>query len=522
MTVQNEQDTRLRMLNSFLSCPHRDTDALKDIHLDMQKKDPNFYAHLAAWYFKNGDIRDHKELFVGNLTVDSFLENRETGLALLRKTPLFLKRKILGYIKGKKVILREKTGKKIKNGRKQFDEIKTTEKTVGLFKNVPTSFRKEITAYLKWLESDDERFDALAIKNHSDLKCLYASLQIKPGKRAKDILFKKKYPKNSRLNAFKQISEAKTPYEAAKLIVTNKIPYNVAVGLVDSMTPSVLLALINAMSPQEVINNYASLEERGAMDNVDTKALINKKLETAKTAKGVIALKTKTAADTGRIKNTETLKKFDEISDKQIKRSGTIKIPTAVFVDKSGSLAKAIEIGKRVSALISGVTEAPLYVIAFDTLAREIIAEGKDLSHWEKAFRPIISDGGTSIGIALDYLIRKKYYVDQIVIVTDEDENENCSHPFHVLYPEYIKKMGVTPHIVIINVVGINTNLSTNLKTAKISFDKYSPPNGDYNALPGLITLLSRKSKLDLLYEIMETPLPIRKDFDMTGTSKKH
>ncbi len=34
---------------------------------------------------------------------------------------------------------------------------------------------------------------------------------------------------------------------------------------------------------------------------------------------------------------------------------------------------------------------------------------------------------------------------------------------------------------------------------------------GDYYALPNLVPLLSRPSKLELLMEIMEYPLPVRK-----------
>ena len=35
---------------------------------------------------------------------------------------------------------------------------------------------------------------------------------------------------------------------------------------------------------------------------------------------------------------------------------------------------------------------------------------------------------------------------------------------------------------------------------------------GDYYALPNLIPLLSRPSRLELLMEILDTPLPVRDD----------
>jgi len=508
-----ERDLRVNMLNSFLSCPHRDTEKLKDIHLEMSKADPLFYAHLAAWYFKNGDIRDHKEIFTGILITDEYLENREVGLALFRKLPVFLKRRIVGFIKGKKIKLRKKTGKKITRNKKRVDEITIKEKNVGLFKNLPTAFKKDVKAYLNYIEKDPDLFDSIALKNANDLKGLYASLKIPHSTRTNDILFKRKYPEGSKLNLFKEITETKNPAKVARLIVENKIPYTVAVGLIEKMTPSILVALINSMTSQELINNIASLKEKGAMDNPDTKELINQKLEMAKKSKKISALKSKQAKKTGRL-DEETTKKLDEIVDTQIKSKGTIKIPTAVLVDKSGSMERAIEIGKNVSALISGATESTLDVIAFDTMAHRVQANGTSMSAWEKAFAPIRSYGGTSIGVALDSLIRRNVYVEQIIVITDEEEN---NHPyFHDVFPKYIKKFNIIPNIVIIHIENYYSSrtFSTFLKRNKIPFDYYQPTGEDYYALPGLIQLLSKKSKLDLLYEIMDTALPVRADFD--------
>lgn len=516
MNQVNEQDIRVSMLNSFLSCPHRDLDKLKGTHLELQKSDPVFYAHLAAWYSKKGDIRDHKEVFVGALICDEYLENRETGLALFREMPVYLKRRVVGFVKGKKIKIRKKTGKKITLNKKIIDAVKIEEKNVGLYKNIPTSFKKDIEKFLHYVELNEDLFDAIALKSANDLKGLYATLRIAPSERAQGILFNNVRPKDSKLGVFEEIAKADNPTEVAKLIIKNKVPYTVAVGLVDQITPTILVALINSMSPQEVINNYASLEERGAMNNDDTKTLIMGKLEKAKKSKNVSALKSKQAQKTGRVKNEESQQILNDIADAQIKKKGAIKIPTAVFIDKSGSMTKAIEVGKNVSALISGATEAPIYVITFDTMAREIKAKGNGMTAWEEAFKPIRSSGGTSIGSALDYLIRKKYYVEQIIVVTDEGEN---NHPLFIdVLPKYIKEFKINPTITVIRIksdwYGHSNNFSAYLKQAKVEFDYYEPEGSDYYGLPGLIPMLSKNSKLDLLYEIMDTPLPVRKPFD--------
>lgn len=505
-----EGDIRIRILNSFMSCPHRDTEQLKKIHAEIREQDPLFYSHLACWYLKKGEIRDHNEVFASMLITDPFTDNREVGLALFRKHAIFMKNRILGFVRGKKVKIRTKTGKKIQIGKKSVDEVKITEKWVGMKENTPSSFETEVKNYLRWLEADNARFDSVALRNRADLKNLYVKMKIKPSDRAQSILFEKKLPEDSKLNVLKEISEA-SPVNAAKMIVENKIPYTVAVGLVDKITPTVLVALIDSMSPMEVINNMASLEEKGAMENEQTKALIQEKLKKAEKSKSVSTLKSKTAARTGRIKDEAVLEQLDKVADAQVKKSGQISVPTAIFVDRSGSMDKAIEVGKSAAALISGATIADLTVVAFDTTPMPIVSKGTSLSDWEKAFKPVKAGGSTSMGCALKYLMEMGKVVETIVVITDE--GENASPMFTTVYELYAKKFNVRPNVVIIHVGPPETTFSLNLKRAKIDFDMYTPAGNDYYALPGLIPLLAKTSKLDLVIEILNTPLISRNGF---------
>ena len=507
-------DKRLALLNAFMSCPHRDTDRIMTVHDDVRKQDPMFYAHLASWYNGpgNGEIRDHKEVFASMLITDSFIENREVGLALFRDMPLFMKRRVVGFIKGKKVKIRKKTGEKMQVGKagahkKTIEKVIIEERKVGLNRNVPSCLRTEVKNFLRWLEGDNKKFDEAAMRSFWDLKTMYKAggLQVKPSERAQGILFEGKVPEGSKLNVLDAIRSASTSEEKAALIVKNKVPYMVAVGLVDKVTPSIIVALINNMSSQELLNNMASLEEKGAMDMPEVKALIDKKLDKAKTARGVATLKTKTAVATGRIKNASIVKKMDAVADTQLKNRGVVSLSTAILIDRSGSMTAAIEVGKRLAAIVSGATVADLKVIAFDSSAAEIVAEGKELSHWEQAFKGIHAGGQTSIGSALYYLLRKKTVVEQIVVVTDEGENANPM--FYTVYEQYCRELNVKPNVVVIHVGGVDTTFTRSLKAANIEFDIYTPEGNDYYGLPGIIPLLARKSKLDLVYEIMDVPL---------------
>jgi hypothetical protein len=144
-------------------------------------------------------------------------------------------------------------------------------------------------------------------------------------------------------------------------------------------------------------------------------------------------------------------------------------------------------------------------------MPREIKAKGKTLTDWEKAFASVRPGGNTSIGCALQALLRSKVYVDQIVIITDG--GENATPYFHDVYKKYVEEMGIQPSVIIIRVGSWYEQFYIRLVRLGIDTELYTPDANDYYGLPGLIPLLSRKSKLDLLMEIMETPLVRRKAY---------
>src|SRR5262249_31970819 len=77
-----ERDARLLMLNSLLTPPHRELAKVAALHREMVERDPIFYGHLAAWYRAHGDVRDHQEVFTGNLLASDLPEHRVAGRVL--------------------------------------------------------------------------------------------------------------------------------------------------------------------------------------------------------------------------------------------------------------------------------------------------------------------------------------------------------------------------------------------------------------------------------------------------------
>ena len=97
-----EQDLRLRLLNTLLTTPHRKLEEVWPVHKEMVAADPRFYVRLAAWYADNGDVRDHKEMFVVTLVLSDFPGHRDVGLAMLRQLPPYQVLRVLDFVHGRK------------------------------------------------------------------------------------------------------------------------------------------------------------------------------------------------------------------------------------------------------------------------------------------------------------------------------------------------------------------------------------------------------------------------------------
>src|SRR5262249_33157341 len=155
----------------------------------------------------------------------------------------------------------------------------------------------------------------------------------------------------------------------------------------------------------------------------------------------------------------------------QIKAKGRIRRKTALLVDKSGSMDLAIDVGKRIAAMISAACEKELYVYAFDTMAYPIEAVGKDWAWGKNGVGGISAVGGAVVrgrwgGGALNYLGRGKKAVENIIIVTDEEE---YTPPFFVeSFLKYRQTLGADPTVCFVKVPDSSTRLEDQCKRAGI------------------------------------------------------
>src|SRR5437763_16183184 len=94
-----EKDLRLEILNSLLTTPHRELKKVAEVHAEMRELDPLFYAHLAVWYQRHGEVRDHKEVFLGNLLVSELPDYRDAGYMLLQEFPPYQVARVVDFMK---------------------------------------------------------------------------------------------------------------------------------------------------------------------------------------------------------------------------------------------------------------------------------------------------------------------------------------------------------------------------------------------------------------------------------------
>lgn len=497
-----ERDLRLAMLNTLLTTPHRKLDALWGIHDELSRQDPRFYVRLAAWYADKGDVRDHREMFVVSLVTSPFPGHRDVGLALLRELPPYQVGRVVDFISGRK---KNRRARSLVGAIANDQPINAVEEH-GLFRCVPRSLKTEVVRYLREREADAEWFDSTVLTARKAIKRLYALLHVKPSERAQRTLFDEQSPTDSRVFALKVLAKASNPTEQAKAIIEHAIPYRVAVSVLTQVTPTVLLALIERMTSQELINNIGSLKRRGAMDNPDLKALIECKLASAQTDTRVSAYKASVAAKAVDV-SPELTKSLTDVTDSRVKAKGRITRSTALLLDKSGSMEVALDVGKQLGAMISAVCEADLFAYAFDNIAYPVEPKGKQVADWEAALVGIKAGGGTSCGVAIEWMAKQKQRVEQFVFVTDEEENG--SPLFANAYQTYVAATGLKPTVTIVKVGKATQQLEVACKQLNVPYNVFEF-RGDYYSLTNVIPVLAQASQTDLLMEILNYPLPTR------------
>jgi hypothetical protein len=367
-------------------------------------------------------------------------------------------------------------------------------------------------------------FDRTALQHRESLRALYSYLRIKPSERAQIILnrgttgggkngggkVRVGYPAGSVFEAVANL-KTMTPQQAAGAIMGMKIPLLVVLGALGERVkdPAICLAMIEAMTPAELMNNSKMLEKLGIKTNPALRGAYSAALGRAgDNKKGAATLKASKAA--AAVDDEVIREKLMALQEKQIGRAKEAKEAKGlegdwlILGDKSGSMNTAIEWARQLAATVAKFTKGDTHLFFFDTEPRYIEATGKTLEQLTSLTRNIGAGGGTSIGCGLRAAMDRKLNIDGIVLVSDGAEHQPPY--FHQEYATLVNGTDKQVPIYFCRVPGEQDALTSRLKGLGINVQVIDVDGGDYYSIPNIIKTF-RANVYSLFDEIMETPL---------------
>ncbi len=484
--------TKNEILSSLTKSAHGKLTDYCHIGHKAVKEDPEFYSHLMAWDFIHGQIRDTKVAFPmihlasGEDTLE-FVSNSLAHLALL--SPRDLMRSLRFH--------------------KEMRLYDTNHFTTDGHPGHSKAIKRVISRYLRAREAKWGWWTKTVLQHRTSMKGLYAITHTKPLEAADSILFKGIYPKGTVLSTVSQLKDM-APSEAAGYILNQKIPFLVAQGAMGAKIkdPAVVLALINQMSPTELVTNTKMLERLGIKANPALRSAYAEATRKASSSKKT-TFKATTAAAV--LEDDNPLKeKLLGLQEKQIDAMGGIEGDWLLLIDKSGSMSTAIKVGLEVAAALARSIKGSVHLVFFDTSPRYIDATGKSYDALLKETQHITANGGTSIGVGLQYALERKLPVDAISIVSDAAEN---SYPqFAAVYEVASKMWGRQVPVYLYQVKGTDHYMHAaiffeNCKKVGLALEIRDLTAGvDYYSLPAIVQTM-KVDRYSVLDEIMQTPL---------------
>lgn len=477
--MSENQLNKRTVISELTKSPHGDLAQYVPIGVRAGFEDPAFFSHLIAWNERKGSIRDSRvALPVLALTVDAIWSDRELRDNAMAHLAKLAPRDLLRAVE-----FSRSAPAKLGSSRQK-------------------ALRGLVESYLRDVEASQGGFERRAIQHRKTLKGLYAGCRIKPGPFAQRVLFD-----GEKVGLFQHVSALRTMSveEAAGTITNLRIPFLVARGAVGKRAsePAILQALVQNMTPTELVTNAKALEKLGVRDLPATRgAFEGAVVKASKSANVQATLKTTRAAD---MIGGDTGERLRGLQEKQLDKLA-VEGDWAVFGDRSGSMQQSIELAKEIAATLARTVNGKVHLVFFSSDVQSFDVTGKSFDEIREITKRVVPGGGTAMGLPVAYLAERKISVDGMVFVSDGGERGNPQFP--TFYKRYVEDMDVEPTVYLYKVRGSDPDwLSQYCARDGVDlqvFDLTGPT--DSYSLPALITTM-RASRFSLIDEIMGTPL---------------
>lgn len=470
--------TKNQLIEQLARSSHGDLTAYVPIARAGAAQEPEFLAHLIAWNQRKGQIRDSRVALPVASLVPGFplWENSLAHLALL--DPRNLVRAL---------------------------DLARAAKTDGYSRKL----RGLVEKYLRVREGDRRRWTGAVLQHRASMKRLYALFHVKPAAFANAVLFKDERPAGS---PFEAVANLKTmgPAEAAEAMRKHRLPFLVVVGGLGprAKDEGVVLEMIRAMSPSELVTNVKTLQRLGVKDSPVLRAAYDEGLKRVSETK-TGALKTTRAADALAASGDEqTAERLRGVQERQLDAM-SIEGDWLVLGDRSPSMKSAIEASRYIAATLARMAKGTVTLIFFDGgLHKRIDATGKSYDELLALTKGITAGGGgTSIGAGMQWAAEAKVNVDGIAIATDG--GENTPPVSSIAYEALSKRLDKAPPVYAYLLDGESRDTFTgNMKARGHDvqvFDLRGKPV-DYHSIPNLVQTM-RTNRYSLVDEIMNSRL---------------
>lgn len=446
--------------------------------------DPEFYAHLAAWNHVRGHVRDAKiALPVGALAKPDNPAFAENALALLADLP----------------------PRMFEQGLTLFRDWKLPgERTV----------RRLVERYLRDMEADRRTWDRTALQHRDTMRALYGRYHIAPGgtkESYEDVTLMRHQAKVGKFAVVRDLPKLPA-MQIGSLVKQHRLPFLIVRGALGprAKEQDVALALLESMTPNELVTNTRALQRLGIQTDPVLRAAYEKAvsaLGTQKRRKGTVTLKTTRAAEVLKETGDDVLStKLHAAQERQLKQLGGIDGDWLVLGDRSPSMREAVEVAMQICGVLSKMVTGKVHLVLFDASPRYYDVTGKTYEDLRTMLSNMSLGSATSIGCGLQYIVQKNIQVDGIAIVSDG--GHNTSPAFSDAYAQYVKKFDSEPTTYFYSLQGDADRLTAECKAAKVQLETFDlrRVNIDYASLPNIVQTM-RVSRYDLLDEIYNTPL---------------
>lgn len=493
-----KQLNRAEVIATLTKSPHGDLKAYLPVGLAAGAQQSDFFAHLVAWNQRKGQIRDAKvalPMIALATTKDPELQdNALAHLALL--------------------------------GPREFAKSMSFARTEVPAGSAPGRVprrvvRRLVERYLREREADKFLWTRTAVQHRQTLKGLYASYHIRPNTEDRNIILygrtfdKIKAPMPAGVFAFIASMKSIPATVVLSGIQQFKIPFLVTKAVLGPRAKTeqdIALAIINSMTPNELLGNTKTLETWGIKTVPALRAAYEDGLKRTAQARTVHTLKATKAAEVLSEAGEEDLAiKLEAVAEKQIAKQLTVDGNWLVLADKSGSMSECINVAQQVAGILAKAVTGKVQLVFFDISPRVFDVTGKSYDDIKALTKRVTAEGGTSIGCGLYWARTAKFEVDGIAIISDAQEN--TTPYFYQEYTRYSAEFGGKQPTVYLYRVGASmssfrdNDLAESCKRGNVHLDEFQLGNTvDYYSLPNLVQTM-RTNRYSLYDEIMETPL---------------